>query len=846
MNSSTLHVVHVISGLGQGGAETVLHRLVTGPAGPVTHSVISLSDEGVFGPQLRSAGIRVYTLGMKDGVLAAPAGLWRLYRLLKTLRPDVVQTWMYHADLLGGVVARMAGHRALAWGIRNSGADLHHGSRSARAVARVCAALSRAVPGVIIACAEEAARRHREWGYDGDRMVVIPNGYDMQAWQPDPAARDALRIEWGIEPDTPVIASVARWNALKDHATLLDAFARSLKRQPDLRCVLVGEGLDGHNPELAALLQQHGIAANVMLLGRRSDVPRILNAIDVYVLSSRAEGFPNVVAEAMATGRPCVVTDVGDAARIVGDCGWVVPARDSVSLSGGIDAAVSLLGSDTGREHYAERSRRGRDRVGRKFGLDVMRQRYETVWSRLAADFPVRRRSGSAAPAPAVRREGTIPPAWAPLHGGAPVSAPPTSANVEPSAPPTSVNAEAPALEASTLPAAQTSASPDTESTARTPPAPQPRRLLFLVNNPAFFLSHRLPIAQAARSAGYDVHVATMDGPTVAEVRQHGFTHHIIPMSRSGRNPLEELRSLHAFWRLFRRVRPDLVHAVTIKPVLYGGIAARLAGVPAYVAAVSGLGFVFMRKPGGFDAQRLAATALYRLALGHRNSRVVFQNASDRQELRQAGVVQAGQTVLVRGSGVDLNEYRPVAEPEGPPVALMVSRLLTDKGVREFVEAARMTAGHPSGLQWVLAGGPDPGNPASISEAEFRAWEAEGAVVCMGEREDVAQLYQNAHIAVLPSYREGLPRSLVEAAACGRAVVTTDVPGCRDAIEPGVTGLLVPARDAQALADAVLRLATDPALRQAMGTAGRALAENEFDIARVVEAHLAVYRQLLD
>lgn len=759
------------------------------------HTVISLGDEGVFGARLRNAGVAVHALHMKESPLAAPRGLWKLYRLLRDLRPDVVQTWMYHADLVGGCVARLAGVRAVAWGIRNSGADLQHGSRSARSVAWLCARLSRWVPGVIIACADEAARRHRGWGYDADRLLVIPNGYDMTAWRADPEARTELRREWGVGPDDPLVGSVARWNPLKDHANLLEAFSIALRRHPALRCVLVGEGMDPGNRELMSLLERHGVAQKVILLGRRDDVPRLLAALDFYVLSSRAEGFPNVVAEAMATEVPCIVTDVGDAARIVGDCGWVVPPRDAVALARAVGDAVALLDSPEGRAGHALRRHHGRERVEHRYGLDTMRRRYETVWTRLAADFP-RLRPRAAGDATRGRREGYIPSGTAAVPG----QARPASG----------------------------------------------RRLLFLVNNPAFFLSHRLPIALAARQAGYEVHVATMDGPSVATIREHGLTHHVIPMSRSGRHPLEELRSLHAFWRLFRELQPDLVHAVTIKPVLYGGIAARLAGVPAYVAAVSGLGFIFMRREGGFDPLRLAATLLYRLALGHRNSRVVFQNANDRHELRRAGVVQPGQAVIIRGSGVDLQAYTPVPEPEGAPVAIMVARLLTDKGVREFVEAARSTAGHPSGLRWVLVGAPDPGNPASITEREFRMWQEEGVVICMGERDDIAALYQNAHIAVLPSYREGLPRSLVEAAACGRAVVTTDVPGCRDAIEPGVTGLLVPVRNARALGEAVVTLAADAGRRKAMGAAGRRLAEQEFDIGKVVQAHLAIYRQLLD
>ncbi|WP_449393218.1 glycosyltransferase family 4 protein [Eoetvoesiella caeni] len=371
-----------------------------------------------------------------------------------------------------------------------------------------------------------------------------------------------------------------------------------------------------------------------------------------------------------------------------------------------------------------------------------------------------------------------------------------------------------------------------------------PKILLFTVNNPAFFLSHRLPIALGAARSGYEVHVATMDGAAVRTIQQHGFVHHVIPMSRSGKNPLRELLSIYALWRLYRRLRPDIVHAVTIKPVLYGGIAARLAGVPAYVAAISGLGFIFTRQQSRFDFLLWATMTLYRFALGHSNSRVIFQNENDRDLLARAGALKSGQAVMIRGSGVDLERFNVQAEPDGAPVAVMAARLLKDKGVREFVAAARISVGHSSGLRWMLAGSPDPGNPASVSQEDVEIWKREGFVECLGEQADIAALYQRSHIVVLPSYREGLPKSLVEAAACGRAVVTTDVPGCRDAIEPGVTGLLVPVHDAAALAAAVQRLADDAVLRRAMGSAGRNLAEREFDIRLIVGRHLEIYRAL--
>ncbi|MFU1952275.1 glycosyltransferase family 4 protein, partial [Bordetella avium] len=334
-----------------------------------------------------------------------------------------------------------------------------------------------------------------------------------------------------------------------------------------------------------------------------------------------------------------------------------------------------------------------------------------------------------------------------------------------------------------------------------------PTRLLFVVNNPAFFLSHRVALAIAAQAQGYEVHVATMDGPSVPQIQALGMMHHVIPMSRSGKKPMEELKTMLALYRLFRKLRPDLAHLVTIKPVLYGGIAARLARVPAMVAAISGLGYVFMAKGARARLVRAVVGRFYRLALGHPNSRVIFQNANDRDLLSRLGAVRSERVEMIRGSGVDLSRYRAEPEPPAPPVVvLMVARLLRDKGVYEFVEAARLLRQQGLNVRMRLAGGVDLGNPASIRADEVQAWARAGLVEALGERQDIAELYAASHIAVLPSYREGLPKSLIEAAACARAVVTTDVPGCRDAIDPDQTGLLVPPHDAPALAAAIARL----------------------------------------
>lgn len=369
--------------------------------------------------------------------------------------------------------------------------------------------------------------------------------------------------------------------------------------------------------------------------------------------------------------------------------------------------------------------------------------------------------------------------------------------------------------------------------------------LLFVVNTPEFFLSHRLQLAIAARDIGFHVHVATGLGPACGQIARLGFVHHPIPLSRSGKNPLLELYSLFRLYCLMTQIKPNLVHLVTIKPVLYGGLMARMSGVPAVVAAISGLGTVFVDRGGDPSWVRVPVKWLYRLALGHSNIKVVFQNPDDRAMVVSFGAVAEKQTVLIKGSGVWLPDYPVRHEPKGLPVVTFASRLLKDKGVREFVEAARILRARGISVDFWLVGMPDPSNLTSITEDEMKQWTQGGWMKVFGHRNDIAELFSKSNIVVLPSYREGLPKVLIEAAACGRPVVTTDVPGCRDAIEPGLTGLLVPARDAAALADAVQTLLDDTTLRQRMGAAGRVLAEREFAIEKVVNRHLTIYREMV-
>ena len=371
------------------------------------------------------------------------------------------------------------------------------------------------------------------------------------------------------------------------------------------------------------------------------------------------------------------------------------------------------------------------------------------------------------------------------------------------------------------------------------------RTLLFVVNVDWFFLSHRLPIALEAIRQGYQVHIATGLTDRLDELQRNGLVVHPLALDRSSAGFGNAWRTMLQLWQIFKAVRPDVVHLVTIKPVLLGGLVARLAGVPAVVAAVSGLGFVFMARGAKAEVRRWLVGAFYRLALGHGNLKVIFQNADDLRSLAKMAHLPGAKVAVIRGSGVDLARYAQVPLPSGVPVVLLAARLLADKGVLEFVQAARLLKQRGCNARFVLVGTVDTANPTSFTNTEVSAWVDEGAVEWWGHRADMPQVLAASQVVVLPSYREGLPKVLIEAAACGRAVVTTDVPGCRDAIDPGITGVLVPVRNAVALANTMEALINDSVRCQVMGDAGRALAEKAFDVRQVVAAHLQIYQELI-
>lgn len=372
-------------------------------------------------------------------------------------------------------------------------------------------------------------------------------------------------------------------------------------------------------------------------------------------------------------------------------------------------------------------------------------------------------------------------------------------------------------------------------------------RLLFVVTEDWYFWSHRLPMARAAQAAGFEVAVATRVRDHGAKIAGEGFR--LIPLQaldRQGRNPKGELKAIAELVAVYRRERPDLVHHVALKPVLYGALAARLAGVRAVVNAMAGLGFVFTARSVKARLLKPIISAAFRFLLRRKGSVLLVQNEDDRAVFVQAGLMPAERIALIPGSGVDISGFSPQPEPAGPPVALFVARLLWDKGLGELVEAARLLKDRGVALTIQVAGDRDPANPACVPQQTLDAWQDEGLVQFLGRRNDIAALWAGAHMAVLPSYREGMPKALLEAAASGRPLVSTDVPGCRALVRDGENGLLVAARAAGPLADALQTLAQDATLRQRLGAQARRDAEELYSEQAVGAAVEALYRRLID
>jgi len=372
-----MRVAHVITGLGVGGAERMLTRMVAVFGQRFDSHVVSLTTEGRLATDLRGHGATVHAVQMARGFGTHIGGFARLTRLVKRLNPAVVQTWMYHADLIGGSAARLAGVKAVAWNIRNG--ELESARGTTRSVIRLSAGLSRLIPKVIVCSSESARQAHERVGYAADRLHVIPNGFDTARFKPDSSARASVCEELDIPQDAPLIGLIARLDPLKNHALFFEAARRLHALRPSVHFLLAGTGVDSQNPLIRRWLTEAGVARVTRVVGERDDIPRLTAALDVATCCSLSESFPNTLGEAAACGVPCVTTDVGDAAAIVDGVGWVVPSGDAEALVGAWDAVLALSRQQRQRIGQASRAR-----IVAQYEIGSVARRYADLYESLA------------------------------------------------------------------------------------------------------------------------------------------------------------------------------------------------------------------------------------------------------------------------------------------------------------------------------------------------------------------------------------------------------------------------------------------------------------------------------
>jgi glycosyltransferase involved in cell wall biosynthesis len=380
-----MRVLHIITGLTQGGAESALYRLTTSEQNcSIEHIIISLVDFGVYGQQFQKMGIQTHMIGMPRG-RPTLNGLVKLYYLIKKINPNIVQTWMYHSDLIGGIIAKLAGYDNIIWGVVHFNLEKGVTNFSTRLTAKLCAFLSYYIPKKIISCSESATRVHEKIGYYSKKFTYIPLGFDTVQLNRDDKSRSTLRKEWKLDDNIIIFGCLARWNPQKDHKNLLNAFSIVRKKFPNIYCVLGGREIDLKNSDLNNLIHEaESINNNILLTGVVDKIPSFMNAIDIHILSSVGEAFPNVVAEAMSCETICIVTDVGDACKIVDKLGWVVPPGNSDILASAMIEAISMMND---KKNWEQLKRDSRIRICENYSINRMISDYIATWNAVENNY---------------------------------------------------------------------------------------------------------------------------------------------------------------------------------------------------------------------------------------------------------------------------------------------------------------------------------------------------------------------------------------------------------------------------------------------------------------------------
>ena len=371
------------------------------------------------------------------------------------------------------------------------------------------------------------------------------------------------------------------------------------------------------------------------------------------------------------------------------------------------------------------------------------------------------------------------------------------------------------------------------------------KTIIYFVSEDWYFCSHRLPIARKALAKGFKVVVVTRVDKHRDVIESEGFELASIEIKRGGLNLLSEFKTISTLYSYYKKYKPDIVHHVAIKPVIYGTLVAQFIGSIKIVNAMAGLGYIFISNKKKVKLLRFFIHQLFRFLFRSKNSQLILQNKDDLEYFLKNKLVNNDNVAIIRGSGVNIEQFTFMNEVKDTPIVMLASRMLWDKGVGEFIEAAKILKQEGVEARFVLVGDSDPENPASIPNAQLSEWHELGIVEWWGERGNMHEMLTQAHIVCLPSYREGLPKVLLEAASCGKPIIATDVPGCREIVHNGENGILVPLKDSSSLASAMKELINNPEKRKIIGINGRRLVENEFSEEIVVSQTLKVYQELL-
>jgi glycosyltransferase involved in cell wall biosynthesis len=775
-------VVHVINSFESGGAEAMLCNLLLGfDHGRFESSVATLIDKlSVAGPVVR-AGIPVAAMGMTAGV-PDPRGAMRLAAHLRRLDPDVVQTWMDHSNLVGALAATACPRARVVWGVHHSDHVPGVAKRSTLLTVSACAALSRWLPSRVVYCSEHSRLLYARHGFDPAKAVVIPNGFDVGRFRPDPDARASVRGELGVPPNAPLVGLVARYDPFKDHSTFLRAAALLARARPDVHFLLCGTRVDSDNAELVAQVEALGLGGRCHLLGRRGDVQRIHAALDVEASSSISEAFPLVVGEAMACGTPCVVTDVGDSALIVGPTGRVVPPKDPAALAAG--AAGLLAMAPDARAALGVAARR---RVCERFDLREITRRYEALYEEIAPlPAPPRR------PGPSSRDN---PPASIALRGRL---RPPAG-------------------------------------------APQAPRVLMVVESSGGGTGrHVVDLCRGLSARGCEVHLLYSTGRT-----DRIFLEGICGLPDVRCTPLPMRRAIHPTdvvavvetRRYLHLHGPfDAVHGHSSK----GGAVARLAalglGVPAFYTLH---GFIVMDPE--LPPWKRALYWAIELALSVRTRRIIAVSPEERRAAVRTGLGR--RRVALVANGVDATEMTPRAHArkllgvgDEEVVVGFVGRFVTQKAPHVLVRAFARAAAAPVPARLGLVG-------AGPLEAPLRKLAEElgvaDRVLWLGER-DARTVMAGFDVFAISSCKEGLPYVVLEAMSAALPVVATDTAGVESLVTTGVNGRVVPCGDSDAFGEALAALIGDPDARARYGRASLQRVA-EFSTDAMVDRTLALY-----